>query len=233
LLDAFCQIKVDSSFVATEAGTILPEGNDPGLWTPPGIPSNQNYTTSLPCGALAESGTAVQGLIAAMDMLSGGHYQLVPVYTDWTGQTVMDLLQLCQAFPDWQAVPLANLQTGHLWGSRLPLNDAIAHLQGESIAPPPPDWDVGHFLSLAGLVRGLNALVLVGDTYPQFGWYGYHLQPVEAIATALNRSDGNQGGILLGVRSDHVEGVKQQVTEQGWAIAAWDNGTPQVSQTSS
>ena len=39
--------------------------------------------------------------------------------------------------------------------------------------PPPADWDTGHFVELAQLLRGRRgALVLVRDSYPTLGWAG-------------------------------------------------------------
>ena len=66
------------------------------------------------------------------------------------------------------------------------------------------------------------------DTYPHFGWQGYHLQPLEAIAQALNRGDGYGGGILLFVADGEQAQVRQQAEAQGFTIECWNNGSPQV-----
>jgi len=124
-------------------------------------------------------------------------------------------------------IPLCNIRTSHLWGSQLPVSDAIAYLKGDLISAPPADWNVGHFLILAGLVKGESrSLVLVCDTYPTFGWQGYHLQSLEAIAQSLNRGDGCEGGILLFANRLDQVAIEQHVRDQGFWVNVWDNGSP-------
>jgi hypothetical protein len=230
LLQAFGNTTLDPSYIAALAGSVLPIGDDPTLWVPPGGQSRQDYAVTLPTCALAESGTAVPGLRVATQQASSERYTLVPLVPSsiqWTAPHVDRVLALCQAHPDWEAVPLCNIRTGHFWGSRLPLAAAIAYLQGMPIQPPPADWNVGHFVTLAGVVRGdVHSLIVVRDTYPILGWDGYHLQPAGAIAAALNRDDGVQGGILLFVATIHQSSLEKTFKEQGFVIADWDNGTP-------
>ena len=59
-----------------------------------------------------------------------------------------------------------------------------------------------------------------------FGWDGYHLQPQDAIASALRRDDGKEGGVFLFVAAENQAEVEQQAREQSFDIASWDNGTP-------
>jgi hypothetical protein len=129
----------------------------------------------------------------------------------------------------------SNLQTGFLWAPRLALADAFAYLKGENIDPPKIDWNIGHYLTLAGTVKGLASpfpddtermLAIVRDTYPTFGWDGYHLQPAEAIANALSRDDGAEGGVLLFVAAKNKVEIEQEARARGFDIAVWDNGTP-------
>ena len=217
--------------VAQRAGTVLPTG-DPATWLPTGAASRQGYSLPLPSTAcLSQAGTSTQGLIAAVSQLTAGTLSLLPLQTRWTIDRIEALLQLCQA---WQAVPLCNIRTSPLWGAGLAVSDAIAYLNGQAIEPPEADWNVGHFLTLAGTVQGakqdtvqgIRTLILVCDTYPHFGWQGYHLQPAEAIAQALNRDDGTGGGVLLLIRSEQQAEISQQAKAIGLAIEVWDNGSP-------
>ena len=210
--------------IAKLAGTVLPVG-DPVTWLPTGAASKQGYSLPLPTtSCLSNAGTSAQGLIAAVAQLTAESFCLLPLQAHWTADRLSDLLQLCQT---WQAVPLCNLSTSPLWGASLAVSDAIAYLNGETIAPPDPDWNVGHFLTVAGTVQGTaQTLLLVCDTYPHFGWQGYHLQPAEAIAQALNRDDGTGGGVLLLIRNQDQAEISQQAEAIGLAIEVWNNGSP-------
>lgn len=214
--------------VAQLAGTVLPAG-DPNTWLPHGATSRQDYSIPLPeTTNLADAGTSAQGLIAAIAHLSNQTCCAIPLQAEWTGDRVWQLLHLCQKHPDWEAIPLANLKTGHLWGSSLGMGDVIAYLHGQSsIHPPDADWNVGHFLVLAGIVEGpVNRLVWVCDTYPMFGWQGYHLQSAEAIASALNRGDGYGGGVMLFTAAQHQSDIEQAAGAIGLRVECWDNGSP-------
>ena len=218
---------VDAEAVALAAGALLP-GGDPAASIPPGAVSRRDYRAELPVAERPEaSGTSVAGLIEAVALLSEGRVVLVPLRTTWTVERVRDVLDLCRANPVWQAVPVANVRTGPFWGSRLPLADALAWLSGEEVEPPPPDWDVGHFVAIAGTWEGpARSFVIVRDSYPAFGWDAHHVQPPEAVAAALARGDGREGGVALYVASDVQADVERAAKDAGFEIAAWDNGTP-------
>ena len=213
--------------VAQVAGSVLPTG-DPQTWLPKHTSSRQDYRLALPVATgLSDAGTSAQGLITAIAQLSDGAYTLVPIQAKWSAERVGTILDLCRSNPGWTAVPLCNIRTDHLWGSHLAVSDAIAYLNGAPITPPSPDWKVGHFLALAGIVDGQSrSLILACDTYPSFGWQGYHLQPMDAIAQALNRGDGNDGGILLFIATHDKEHVEQSMRAEGFVIDVWDNGSP-------
>ncbi|MDX2213111.1 MAG: hypothetical protein SFY66_07465 [Oculatellaceae cyanobacterium bins.114] len=227
LLKAYEVSHIDPARLGQLAGSVLPMGDDPQQWVPTGASSRQDYAVPLPTCAPELGGTSIPGLLAATVQASSAAYTLIPLKTTWTAAHLETLIDLCHTFSHWQTVPLCNVQTRHFWGSRLNLGRAIAYLQGTPIEPPAPDWSVGHFVTLAGTVKGAQrSLMIVRDTYPVLGWNGYHLQPFEAIAAALNRNDGSEGGVLLFVAAHHEPEVKQQCQQQGWAIAPWDNGTP-------
>jgi hypothetical protein len=222
-------ISVTPETVAQRAGTRLPIG-DSRLWLPAGALSKQDDTVPLPrTDRLENAGTAAIGLMQAVATLSQDQYCLLPLQAPWSAEQLWALLHLCRQQPDWAAVPLCNLKTGWLWGSGLALPQAMAYLGGEDITPPPADWNVGHFLILAGLVEGAaRSLLWVGDTYPLFGWQGYHLQPPTAVAQALNRNDGAGGGVFLFIATHHRSQVEQQVRALGFHVEVWDNGTPMM-----
>jgi len=220
-------ISVSPEHIAQHSGTVLPIG-EPSTWLPDGAVSRQDYNILLPTThCLEDAGTSAQGLIHAVGEISADAYTLLPVQTEWTADRLFHLIQLCQDHPHWQAIPLCNLKTGQLWGANLRIADALDYLNGHSISPPAPDWNVGHFLVLAGSITGsVNTLLWLGDTYPHLGWQGYHLQPAAAIAQALNRGDGHGGGILLFIASRDRTQVEQQLQAKAFQIAVWDNGSP-------
>jgi len=213
---------VDPEELAVHARTLLPP-IDPNVG--PGVGRSSRL---LPVAVRPEeAGTSLEGLMAAVANCSDGSRVLVPLRTDWSGERVMEVLHLCRTHPDWQAAPLANVQTGSLWGSRLSLGGFVSWLAGDHVEAPPPDWDVGHFVSIAGTVEGsARTLLIVRDSYPQFGWDGHHLQPPEAMAAALRRDDGREGGIVLYLAASVRADVERAAKEGGFDVAIWDNGTP-------
>jgi hypothetical protein len=121
---------------------------------------------------------------------------------------------------------LANIRTGRLWGTRPSAAELEAELSGAQVDGPPAEWDVGHFVELAGLLRGSGGtLVAVRDSYPSFGLAGYHLQPPRALAAALDRGDGREGGILAVAAAARAAEVETLATGLGLELRIWDNGT--------
>lgn len=216
----------DQEDVAAAAGSVLPDVD--GHWAPPGVAARDDYRVELPQGAAAGSGTAVEGLVAATEHLTGGALVQVPVRArPWTGERVEELLDLLVAHPVWEAQPTVSLRTGPFWGSRPDVATVLAYLDGGDPPPPPAEWDVGHFVGLAGFVAGpARRLVIVRDTYLEFGWQGYSLQPPERLAAALERGDGNEGGVLLLVAASHRAELERELGGAGFVIEVWDNGTP-------
>lgn len=70
---------------------------------------------------------------------------------------------------------------------------------------------------------------MLRDTYPEIGWRGYHLQPAEAVAFALKRHDGKEGGVLCVCGEDKNAQLKRRLLEgvldPGYEIRHWDNGS--------
>jgi hypothetical protein len=215
---------VDQDLVAREAGTVL-MGGDPLQWLPPGETTNRaDYRLAFPpTDDPAAAGTGTAELAAAIERLGGGSVSVVPVAGPWRADTVVTLLErTLSAAPD--AVLIANVRTGPLWTTRPSPAALLAALAGEAPDVPGCEWDEGHFLSLFALVRGAaGALVGVRDTYRSLGWHGHHLQPPSAVAAALNRGDGREGGVLCVVPSASAAPLRTALGD--FELRLWDNGS--------
>jgi hypothetical protein len=60
---------------------------------------------------------------------------------------------------------------------------------------------------------------------PPLGWDGRHLQPPRAVAAALLRGDGREGGALAAARPERAEGIETLSLGLGLELGIWDNGT--------
>ncbi len=215
----------EAEAVALRAGTVLAEG-DPERWLPPGAVPRTDYRVPLPTtrdGTLA--GTSATGLARAVEELSEGEISVLPVAGPWSAEAVVGLIEVSSATPG--CVLVANCRTGRLWGSRADPKLLLAHLLGGAGAVPAPDWDVGHFVQLVAAVRGPGGtLVAVRDTYPGLGWGGHHLQPAGAVAAALDRDDGAEGGVLCLCPPSEAGALRARLEAAGRGLRHWDNGTP-------
>jgi hypothetical protein len=216
---------VDQDLVAREAGSTLAEG-DPLQWVPPGEASRADYRLELPFAADPETaGTAASTLGGAVERISGGALAAVPVAGPWTAATVTALLERALELAPG-AVLVANLRTGPLWATHPNPLLLFAALAGEEPEGPPCEWDEGHFVGLALLVRGAGGvLVGVRDTYRSLGWNGLHLQPPGAVAAALERGDGREGGVLCVCRAGEAGALRAALAADGFALRDWDNGS--------
>jgi hypothetical protein len=216
-------VDADQEAVALAAGAILP-GGDPRTHVAPGATPRNDYRVELPMAADPDTaGTAAPELAAAIRRLSDGALEAVEVAGPWTAETVTAVLDV--AGP--AAVLIANLRTGLLWGSRPEPEVVLAHLAGGDPDPPPADWDVGHFVELATLVRGpAGALVVVRDTYQELGLAAHHVQPPARVGAALRRDDGREGGIIAVCASAAADELRDRLRGAGLELRGWDNGTP-------
>jgi hypothetical protein len=206
--------------LAEAAGSLLPDRSAGTV--PPGAVPKTDYAVELPRVAADVAGTAVDALAAAIEAAAGGALRAVPLSGEWTADPVEALVDRGTRL----ARLVANVRTGPLWGTHPPLELLEAELAGEEREGPPADWDVGHFCELAGLLRGSGgSLVAVRDSYPSFGLAGYHLQPPRAVAAALARGDGREGGVLAIVEAGRVRDVERLADELGLETSPWDNGT--------
>ena len=211
--------------VALRAGTTLAEG-DPAGWLPPGASPRTDYEATIPVALDAAcAGTSATGVARSIEELSGGKLAVVPVAGPWTPSTVVSLIEVVAA-ATLECTLVANLRTGKLWGSRPPVRLLLDSLLGRPVEAPAPDWDCGHFVTIAACMSAAGgALVTLRDTYPQLGWGGYHLQPAGAVAAALERGDGSEGGVLCVCAASAAEVLAGRLEEQGFELRPWDNGS--------
>lgn len=216
---------IDQDAVALAAGTSL--SNEQGASLPPGETGRRDYRLRIPTIAdPVRSGTSAAGLVRAVRELSQRRLAAVPIAGPWTESTVLSLFGVAAAAP--RARLIANVATRHLWGARPGPAAVLGHLMRGTLEGPPPDWDVGHFVLLAGAVRGeAGGLVVVADTYRSLGIEGIHLQPAACVAAALERPDvPTSGGVLIVVDARDVDAVVAAAREVGLENHLWDNGTP-------
>lgn len=220
-IDAWNGEPLDEDLVALRAGGTVPDPALPAV-VPPGAPSRPGYRFELPIAPRDEAGTSPGGLIRVFESASDGRLHAVPVRGTWTAERVERLVHGAESIG---ARLIANLHTACLWGSHPQVAQLLAELDGEEVAGPPPDWDTGHFVELATVVRGRKgSLVVVRDTYPTLGVDGYHLQPPRTVAAALLRGDGREGGVLAVVPRDGADRVTALALELGLAVGLWNNG---------
>jgi hypothetical protein len=214
---------VDQDDVAVRAGSLLPPPSPEDV--PPGATPRRDYRLAIPVvGDRAVSGTSGRGIARAVDALSRGALAVVPVAGPWSPESVLELSAAAAGEPDTALV--ANLRTGLFWGSRPAAGLVLDALAGKSVEPPPADWDVGHFVMLAAVLRGPGAsLVVVRDTYPTLGCDGYYVQPPAAVAAALARGDGREGGVLCIGPAGSADGLRSRLAAR-FDLRHWDNGTP-------
>jgi hypothetical protein len=213
---------VDEDLLALRAGTALPEPDEGPL--PPRAPRRRGYRFALPRVPPLASGTAAGALAAAIESAAGESLRCLPVRGGFTADRLVAMLDGAAGLPG--ARLLANLDTSALWGSRPTLEALVHELRGEQVEGPPPDWEVGHFCELELLVRGPGGgLVVVADSYPSLGLEGRHLQPPRAVAAALRRGDGREGGVLVVTPAAQAAGAEALVRALGLEIGIWDNGT--------
>jgi hypothetical protein len=210
----------DEDELAVRAESVLP--NPSAGSVPPGAESRTAYRYELATAQPAEAGTAVAPLAGAIEAASGGALRCVPIRGTWTPRRIEWLVERATR----AARLIANVRTGHFWATRPPVEALVAELERGDAEAPPAEWDVGHFCELVRVVRGTGgSLVVVRDSYPSFGLAGYHLQPPRAVAAALDRGDGREGGVLAVAERENAHGLEALAEQLGLELGHWDNGT--------
>jgi hypothetical protein len=213
---------INEDLIALRAGTTLPDVRGDGD-VPPGATSKTDYRYPLPISAVEESGTSAKGLLRAITNGSAGMLHAIPIRGRWTAERVA---RLVADAPPLEARLIANVRTGALWGSRSSAEDVLAELAGAEREGPPSEWDTGHFIELAMLVRGpRGSLVIVRDSYPSLGRDGTYFQPPRVVAAALLRGDGREGGVLAVVPRARATEMLAVVSDRGLEVGVWNNGS--------
>jgi hypothetical protein len=220
-------IAVDQDRVAAEAGTLLPEG-DPATFVPPGEAPRRDYRLPLPVAPdPGAGGTSAPALARALERLADGRLTVLPVAGPWSWASVAGLMDAVAEVSPTTTL-LANVGTRWLWGSRPHPLTLVGYLAGDDVEPPPADWDTGHFVNMAALVRApRRALVVLRDSYRSLGIAGYHLQPAEALARALKRGEGGEGGVLAVCPPAEAAALRARLEQAEYDLRHWDNGTPE------
>jgi hypothetical protein len=149
---------------------------------------------------------------------------VVPVAGRWSTGSVVGLVRTA-ASVSLNTLLLANIRIGPLWRTRPNPAVLLGYLAGEEARSPQHEWDVGHFVNVAAVVTaGDRALVVVRDSYRSLGWGGHHLQPADALAAALERGDGREGGVLCITPLAEADALRERL--DGFELRHWDNGTP-------
>jgi hypothetical protein len=213
---------ITEDLVALRAGTRLPQAHD-AADVPPGAINYVSYRYQLPTAPVEQSGTSAEALAWVIEAASSGKLRSVPLSGEWNAHRVERLVDEAAGLGSRL---LANVRTGRMWASRPPVEILLAELEGRSVEEPQADWDVGHFVELEMLIRGpRGSLVVVHDSYPSLGWDGRHMQPPHALAAALERGDGREGGVLVVVPTSGVEAARALAYEIGIEVRFWNNGT--------
>jgi hypothetical protein len=178
-----------AGFAVTQEEAAVAAGS---VLAPPGSPSSlppgesgRRPSVELPTGDPA--GTSAHGVARAVEELSGGALTAVPASGPWTADR---LLALIDALED--PVVIANVDTGPLW----------------------EDWQVGHFIAIAGVVGG--GRIALRDSYAT---RREHAHPPERVAAAL------EGRGLL-IVTEEPQDVREHVVDAGLQPELWDNGSP-------
>jgi hypothetical protein len=209
---------VEQDDVALVAGSVITSHGSVHL-LPPGQMGRSDFRARLPVTEDDESsGTSAQGVALAVSELTDGRLIASPV----SGLGAPGVRALLRAAAEATApvVLVANVHTGAFWGSRASAPQLARYLErGDLDAGPAADWSVGHFVGLVGLSEGrTGALVMVADTYPALGLGGVHLQPVEAVASAL----AGRGVLVIA----EPEVARRVADAAGGRAELWDNGSP-------
>jgi hypothetical protein len=229
---------IDEEDAALVAGTVVPEGRtDPTVsfpWHGEGprgiIEPTWPYRLDLPTSTDDDSlGTSAHGVVRAINELAQGELEVMPLRSnEWTSNLVNDLIGCLAVLDEPRLLAIANVGTVGFETSLHSLSDLLAVvMSGAELPERAGDWDVGHFVSLAGLIHGPSGhLVIVRDTYRLLGGRGYHLQPLVNVAAALHRGGTAAGGVLVVGPLRAVAAARAAVEELGLIEELWDNGSP-------
>ncbi len=217
--------ELDQDAVAHAAGTLVSRTPDLAA-LPAGEPGRRDYRIAPELiDDASAAGTNCAGVVSALERLSRGRVAAIPLEGPWSPAALDGLFELVAPL-ERPVTLIANVATRELWGSHARVDVLLDYVLGGTDAGPAPDWDVGHFVCVAGRTSGpRGALYLVLDTYPSLGLGGAHLQPRERLARALARPGMAPGGIVAAVAAQDAGTVRAGAARLGLIERVWDNGT--------
>lgn len=217
---------LDQDAVARAAGTLVSRVPDLAA-LPAGERGRRDYRLAPPLiDDASASGTNCVGVVHALERLSRGRVVAIPLQGPWSVAALDGLFELVASLAR-PVTLIANVATRELWGSNARIDQLLDYLLDGADSAPPPDWDVGHFVCVAGRTSGPGSgLYLVLDTYPSLGRRGVHLQPRERLASALARRGMAPGGMIVAVAAGEAATVRAGAARLGLVEGVWDNGTP-------
>ena len=220
-------IDADQDGVAVAAGAILP-GGDPQTHVAPGATPRNDYRVELPrrCHARASPAPPHPRSPARSSASRPAPWRRSRSPARGRPDSVRTLMDAAT-----DATLIANVRTAASSGARTPTPAAVlAHLRGEDVEPPPADWDVGHFVNFAALVRGPAAdLVVVRDTYQELGIDGHHLQPPgRGSPPRFAATTATRAACWRVVESAPLarRACATRLEREGFELRHWHNGTP-------
>jgi hypothetical protein len=200
------------------------------------------YRYDLPISDKPEEiGTSVEGLKYALEVITNKDLIGVPIPSRRKEKIYFDeqrFMRLINVLMDnierWSYQAIMNIQTDLLINNiglyhdlfRVIFSNKPEHEIGRNL------WKAGHFVSLAGFLKvyrntsDVKIYLLIRDTYKNIGYRGYHIQPIDAVRKALVRNDGREGGIMLIIKREFENEVKNAIESIGIPVEIWDNGSP-------
>ena len=183
----------------------------------------------------SESGISPKGLVVACDKVTNGEVSCIPLPSK-KGKTVYFTKKKFSKLINFilsesQVEVILNYHTSKLIdpNGKFYSLDRIIEFNEYPEFFEKWKWNVGHFVGFAGVVEFENSRwLIIRDTYKNYGFNGYHLQPEEYVRKALLRGDGREGGIMLVVKSEKKEKIEKSIVEMGLKVELWDNGSPYV-----
>jgi hypothetical protein len=228
----------DEQAGALAAGVAVPSTpTDPAVSHPWGggdglVRATWPYRLNFPTSDIDEEvGCSPSGVIRALAAESHDSLIAVPLrHERWTPELVVGLIMKLADLGPIPLLAVANISTAPLAGSLgVGMSEALAALlHGTPLrTADEPDWEVGHFCSLAAVAHGpADSLVAVRDTYKPMGMGGVHVQTPASVAEGLHRDGSERGGVMVMTRPEHRQDVSRIGSQLGLIEAVWSNGSP-------
>src|SRR5579875_2196789 len=212
-------LPVGQDATAQAAGTLLLSGPPRPSDRAPGHGPRRDYAFDP-----ALCGTSAAGVCRSIDTLSAGRATALAIRGPWHAESLRALLESAMTA---EALLILNPATRHWWGTHPGPTTVLDDLDGEDVEPPASDWDVGHFVCVAGRISGRRReLCLIADTYPSLGWGGLYPQPYDRVADGLARPGMPASGGAIIVAEPTVAGeLGSRLASAGLDLGLWDNGS--------